>query len=159
MHCRTDDGKAFRTLNILDEHSRECLAIKVKRKLNSSDVIDALTDLFILRAAPSFIRSDNGPEFSAVAMQDWLPRVGVKPMRIYPGSPWENVYNERFNGTLRREVLNTEWFATTEQAQIVINHWLKHYNHTRPHQALNMRPPAPESPLEKPEITGPDTGG
>ena len=78
-------------------------------------------------------------------MQDWLARVGIKPIRIYPGSPWENGYNERFNGTLRHEVLNAEWFTTTKQAQIVINHWLRQYNHIRPHQALNMRPPVPET--------------
>ena len=100
-----------------------------------------------------------GPEFAAEAMQGWLRRVGIKPIRIYPGSPRENGYNERFNGTLRREVLNAEWFTTTEQAQIVINHWLKQYNHTRPHQALNMQPPVPETVLEKPLFSGTETGG
>ena len=94
---------------------------------------------------PECIRSDNGPEFVAQAMQDWLARVGIKPIRIYSGSPWENGYNERFNGTLRREVLNAEWFTTTKQAQVVINQWLRQYNHIRPHQALNMRPPVPET--------------
>jgi len=145
VHHRTDDGRAFRALNIIDEHGRECLAIRVKRKLNSIDVIDVLTDLFILRGVPAYIRSDNGPEFIAAAFQEWLTRVGIKPIRIYPGSPWENGYNERFNGTLRNEVLNAEWFATTEQAQIVINQWLRQYNHIRPHQALGMRPPVPET--------------
>ena len=90
VHCRTDDGKAFRTLNILDEHSRECLVIRVKRKLNSTDVIDALTDLFILRGAPGFIRSDNGPEFVAQAVRDWITAVGAKTAYIEPGSLWEN---------------------------------------------------------------------
>ncbi|MEM6384642.1 MAG: transposase [Pseudomonadota bacterium] len=80
--------------------------------------------------------------------------VGIKPIRIYPGSPWENGYNGRFNGTLRREVLTAAWFTTTEQAQIVIDHWLRQYNHTRPHQALNMRPPVPETLLEKPPMSG-----
>ncbi len=98
-------------------------------------------------------------EFAAEAMQEWLRRVGIKPIRIYPGSPWENGYNERFNGTLRREVLNAEWFNTAEQAQIVINHWLKQYNHTRPHQALKMRPPVPETLIEKLLISGLETGG
>ncbi|NKB28109.1 MAG: transposase [Rhodobacteraceae bacterium] len=88
---------------------------------------------------------NNGPEFIAEAMQDWLRRVGIKPIGIYPRSSWENGYNERFNGTLRREVLSAEWFTTTKQAQIVINHWLRQYNHTRPHQALNIRPPMPET--------------
>ncbi|WP_170574619.1 integrase core domain-containing protein [Ruegeria atlantica] len=92
-------------------------------------------------------------------MQGWLRRVGVKPIRIYLGSPWEYGYNERFKGTLRREVLNAEWFTTTEQSQIVINKWLRQHNHTRPHQALNMRPPVPETLLENPLISGPDTGG
>ncbi|MEJ6396270.1 transposase [Gymnodinialimonas sp. 2305UL16-5] len=85
--------------------------------------------------------------------------MGIKSIRVYPGSPWENGYNERFNGTLRREVFNAEWFTTTEQAQIVIDHWLSQYNHTLPHQALNMRPSIPETTLEKPPISGPDTGG
>ena len=100
-----------------------------------------------------------GPEFAAEALQDWLRCVGIKPIRIFPGSPWENGYNERFNGTLRREVLNAEWFTTTQQAQIVINHWLRQYNHTRPHQALNMRPPVPETLLEKAQISGSEIGG
>ena len=97
--------------------------------------------------------------FAAEPFQDWLRRVGIEPIRIYPGSPWENGYNERFNGTLRREVLNAEWFTTTRQAQVVINSWLKQYNHVRPHHALGMRAPVPETILEKPQITGPDTGG
>jgi hypothetical protein len=95
-----------------------------------------------------------GTEFVAEAMQNWLVRVGIKPIRIYPGSPWENGHNERFNGTLRREGLNAEWFTTTKQAQTAINHWLKQYNHTRPHQALNMGPAVPETLLEKPLISG-----
>ncbi len=92
VHCRTDDGKAFRTLNILYEHSRECLAIKVKRKLKSTDVIDALTGLFILRGAPGFIRSDNGPEFVAQAVRDWIAAVGAKTAYIEPSGPWKNGY-------------------------------------------------------------------
>jgi putative transposase len=82
--------------------------------------------------------------------------VGIQPIGIYPGSPWENGYNERFNGTLRREVLNAEWFATTQQAHVVINTWLRQYNHIRPHHALGMRPPVPETTLKKPQISGPD---
>ena len=97
---------------------------------------------------PHYIRSDNGPEFTADVFQKWLTKVGIKPIRIYPGSPWENGYNERFNGTLRREILDAEWFVTTKQAQTAINAWLKQYNHIRPHQALNMRPPVPETLLK-----------
>ena len=94
------------------------------------------------------------PEFIATHLQDWLKKVGIKPMQIYPGSPWENGYNERFNGTLRKEVLNAEWFHTTRQAQVAINVWLRQYNQIRPHHALNMRPPVPETLLEKPKIKG-----
>ena len=159
VHHRTDDGKVFRALNILDEFSRECLAIRIKRKLNSTDVIDTLTDLFILRGVPAYVRSDNGPEFIAAPLQEWLRRVGIQPMQIYPGSPWENGYNERFNGTLRREVLNAEWFHTTKQAQVAINVWLRQYNQIRPHHALNMRPPVPETLLEKPQFSGAERGG
>lgn len=90
MHHRTEDGRAYRTLNIIDEFSRECLAIKVKRKLNSADVIDALTDLFIIRGIPAYIRSDNGPEFVADAVRQWIKAVGAETAYIEPGSPWEN---------------------------------------------------------------------
>lgn len=86
-----------------------------------------------------------GPEFVSEGFQAWLTKVGVKPIRIYPCSPWENGYNERFNGTLRREVLNAEWFVSIDQAKAVIGKWLKQYNHIRPHQALSMRPPIPET--------------
>ncbi|WP_145975780.1 IS3 family transposase [Ruegeria atlantica] len=145
VHCRTDDGKAFRTLNILDEHSRECLTIRVKRKLNSTDVIDVLTDLFILRGAPSFIRSDNGPEFVAQAVRDWIAAVGAKTAYIEPGSPWENGYCESFNGRFRDELLNGEIFYSLREAQILIEQWRRHYNTKRPHSALGYRPPAPET--------------
>ncbi|WP_171123504.1 MULTISPECIES: IS3 family transposase [unclassified Ruegeria] len=145
VHCRTDDGKAFRTLNILDEHSRECLAIRVKRKLNSVDVIDALTDLFILRGAPCFIRSDNGPEFVAQAVRDWIAAVGAQTAYIEPGSPWENGYCESFNGRFRDELLNGEVFYSLREAQILIEQWRRHYNTKRPHSALGYRPPAPET--------------
>ena len=150
VHCRTDDGRVFRTLNILDEHSRECLAIKVKRKLNSTDVIDVLTDLFILRGAPAFIRSDNGPEFVAQAVRDWIAAVGAKTAYIEPGSPWENGYCESFNGRMRDELLNGEIFYSLREAQILIEQWRKHYNTKRPHSALGYRPPAPETiiPME-----------
>ncbi|WP_145974921.1 IS3 family transposase, partial [Ruegeria atlantica] len=123
VHCRTDDGKPFRTLNIIDEFSRECLAIRVKRKLNSADVIDALTDLFILRGTPSYIRSDNGPEFVALAVRDWIAAVGAKTAYIEPGSPWENGFCESFNGRMRDELLNGEIFYSLREAQIIIEEW------------------------------------
>ena len=107
--------------------------------------MEALYPLLLRHGKPTYIRSDNGPEFIATALQTWLKKVGIKPIQIYPGSPWENGYNERFNGTLRREVLNAEWFSSIRQAQTVIDNWMQQYNHVRPHQALNMRPPVPET--------------
>ena len=145
MHHRTNDGRAFRTLNILDEHSRECLAIRVKRKLNSIDVIDVLTDLFILRGVPVFIRSDNGPEFVAEAVRKWIKAVGARTAYIEPGSPWENGYIESFNARFRDELLNGEIFYSLREAQILIEQWRKHYNTRRPHSALGHRPPVPET--------------
>jgi putative transposase len=145
VHHRTDDGRAFRTLNILDEFSRECLSIRVKRKLNSTDVVDALTDLFILRGVSAFIRSDNGPEFIAEIVRNWIAAVGATTAYIEPGSPWENGYCESFNARLRDELLNGEVFYTLKEAQIIIEQWRKHYNTKRPHSALGYRPPAPES--------------
>ena len=113
--------------------------------MRADDVPAALYPLLLRHGTPEYIRSDNGPEFIAQATQDWLARVDIKPIRIYPGLTWETGYNERFNGTLRREVLNADCFTTTTQAQVVINHWLKHYNHCRPNQSLCMRPPVPET--------------
>jgi transposase InsO family protein len=147
VHHRTDDGRAFRTLNILDEYSRECLAIRVKRKLNSIEVIDALTDLFILRGIPAYIRSDNGPEFIAEALRDWIRAVGAKTAYIELGSPWENGYCESFNGRMRDKFLNGEIFYSLREAQIIIERWRNHYNTKRPHSALGYRPPAPEATI------------
>ena len=138
-------GLSFRTLNILDEYTRECLAIRVKRKLNSIDVIDVLSDLFILRGVPAFIRSDNGPEFVAHDVRKWIDAVGAKTAFIEPGSPWENGYCESFNGRMRDELLNGEVFYSLREAQIIIEEWRKHYNTKRPHSALGYRPPAPET--------------
>lgn len=151
VHHRTEDGRAYRTLNILDEFSRECLDIKVKRKLNSTDVIDALTDLFILRGVPAYIRSDNGPEFIAEAVRKWIKAVGSNTAYIEPGSPWENGYCESFNARFRDELLNGEIFYSLKEAQIVIEQWRQHYKTKRPHSALGYRPPAPESiiPMEE----------
>jgi transposase InsO family protein len=135
----------FRTLNVLDEYSRECLAIRVKRKLNSTDVMDVLTDLFILRGVPAFIRSDNGPEFVAETVRNWINAVGAKTAYIEPGSPWENGYCESFNARFRDELLNGEIFYTLKEAQIIIEKWRRHYNTQRPHSSLSYRPPAPEA--------------
>ena len=127
------NGRSYKMLTVLDEYTRQALAVNVRVRIGTDDVLEALYPLLMRQGTPEYIRSDNGPEFVAEAMQDWLARVSIKPIRIYPGSPWENGYNERFNGTLRQEVLNAEWFTTTTQAQIVINQWLRQYNHIRPH--------------------------
>ncbi len=146
-------------LTVLDEYSREALCVAVRPRMNAADVLDVLHRLLMKHGEPEFVRSDHGPEFIAAPLQEWLRRVGIEPMQIYPGSPWENGYNERVNGTLRREVLNAEWFHTTKQAQVAINIWLKQYNQIRPHHALNMHPPVPETLLEKRQISGTETGG
>ena len=142
---RTHDGRIFRMLNIIDEFSKEALTIRVDRKLNSTDVVDALTDLFILRGPPEFIRSDNGPEFVAEKVRSWIAAVGARTAFIEPGSPWENGYCESFNSRLRDELLNGEIFYSLREARILIEQWRRHYNTVRPHSALGYRPPAPES--------------
>jgi transposase InsO family protein len=141
---RTRDGRKLRLLNVVDEFTRECLAIRVGRCLKAADVIDVLADLFILRGIPGHIRSDNGPEFVATAVRAWINGVGAKTAFIDPGSPWENGYVESFNGKLRDELLNAEVFHTLAEAKILIEQWRRHYNTTRPHSALGYRPPAPE---------------
>ena len=141
---RTHDGKAFRMLCIIDEFSRESLAIRVARKLKATDVIEVLCELFVSRGVPAHIRSDNGPEFVAEALRQWITTVGARTAYIEPGSPWENGYCESFNGKLRDELLNGEIFYTLKEAQIVIESWRRHYNAVRPHWSLGYRPPAPE---------------
>lgn len=140
---RTHDGRAYRMLTVIDEFTRECLAIRVGRQLGSADVLDCLADLMVERGVPEHIRSDNGSEFTAREVRDWLARLGVRTLFIEPGSPWENGYNERFNGTLRDELLNGEVFYTLEEARALIEGWRRHYNEVRPHSALGYRPPAP----------------
>ena len=132
-------------LNVLDEFTRECLAIRVRRRLNATDVIDVLTDLFLLRGIPGHIRSDNGPEFIAAGVRSWIAAVGARAAYIEPGSPWENGYCESFNARLRDELLDGEIFYSLKEAQTVIETWRRHYNTARPHSALGYRPPAPES--------------
>ena len=121
------------------------MAIRVKRKLNATDVIDVLTDLFIIRGIPAYIRSDNGPEFVAKTVRNWIAAVGAKTAYIEPGSPWENGYCESFNARFRDELLNGEVFYTLQEAQIIIEQWRRLYNTIRPHSALGYRPPAPET--------------
>ncbi len=141
---RTHDGRKYRMLNIVDEFTREALAIRIDRRLRSTDVIDTLADLFILRGIPGHIRSDNGSEFIAAAVKDWIAAVGAKTAYIEKGSPWENGYIESFNGKLRDELLNGEIFYSLREAQVVIEQWRRYYNTIRPHSSLGYRPPAPE---------------
>jgi putative transposase len=141
---RTHDGRRYRMLNIVDEFTREALAIRIDRRLRSTDVIDTLADLFILRGIPGHIRSDNGSQFVATAVKDWIAAVGAKTAYIEKGSPWENGYIESFNGKLRDELLNGEVFYSLREAQVVIEQWRRHYNTIRPHSSLGYRPPAPE---------------
>jgi putative transposase len=145
MTDRTHDGKAVRLLTVLDEFTRECLAILVARRLTADDVLATLTELFITRGCPDYLRSDNGPELCAKVVRGWLHWLGVQTLFIEPGSPWENGYNESFNGKLRDELLDREIFFTLQEAQVLIERWRQHYNRIRPHSALGYRPPAPEA--------------
>ncbi|GLK80097.1 insertion element protein [Methylopila turkensis] len=144
---RTHDGRKFGMLNVIDEFTRECLTIRIGRRLRSTDVIDVLSDLLILRGAPGHIRSDNGPEFVAKAVREWIAAVGSRTAFIEPGSPWENGYCESFNARLRDELLSGEIFYSLAEAKAVIEGWRRHYNAVRPHSALGYRPPAPEVAL------------
>jgi putative transposase len=142
---RTHDGRAIKIMTVIDEYTRECLAILVDRRIRSDDVLDCLTDLFLGYGPPEHIRSDNGAEFTAKVVRKWLANLGVKTLFIEPGSPWENGYNESFNGKLRDELLNGEIFYTLKEAQILIERWRQEYNAFRPHSSLGYFPPAPET--------------
>ena len=139
-------------MTLIDEYTRECLAIRVARRINSFGVIEALADVMLHRGIPEHIRSDNGPEMTAKVVRDWLARIGSKTLFIAPGSPWENGYNESFNGKLRDELLNGEIFYSFKEAKVVIEQWRKYYNTKRPHSALGYMPPAPVaySPVSMP---------
>jgi transposase InsO family protein len=141
---RTHDGRKYRMLNVIDEFTHECPAIRVNRKLKAVDVIDVLSDLFILRGVPGHVRSDNGAEFIAKAVQEWITTVGAKTAYIAPGSPWENGFIESFNARLRDELLDGEIFYSLKEAKIVLESWRRHYNTVRPHGSLGYKPPAPE---------------
>ena len=152
MQSRTHNGRAFRMLTLMDEYSRECLAIEVERKLNSSSVLEKLGELFVERGTPEHLRSDNGSEFTAKVVREWLARVGVGTLYIEPGSPWENGYIESFNGKLRDELLNLEIFDTLLEAKVLIERWRREYNQIRPHSSLGYRPPAPEARWVSPPL-------
>ncbi len=142
---KTHDGRKLRMLNVIDEYTRECIAIRVRRKLNSKDVLMVLSKLFIQRGMPDYVRSDNGAEFIAKRLRKWFADTQVKTLYIAPGSPWENGYCESFNGKLQDELLKGEVFYTLKEAQILIERWRIEYNTIRPHSSLGYRPPAPET--------------
>jgi transposase InsO family protein len=145
---RTSDTRKIRMLTLIDEYTRECLSIDVARKLHSEDVLERLTDLFVRRGAPAYIRSDNGSEFTAKQVRNWLSRIGVKTLFIEPGSPWENGYIESFHDKLRDELLNVELFDTLQEARILIERWRVHYNTVRPHSSLGYRPPVAPAAIQ-----------
>ncbi len=147
---RTHNGRPVKMLTIVDEHTRECLAIEVRRRIRSIDVIETLARLMIERGVPDHIRSDNGPEFTAKLVRKWLTGLDVGTLFIEPGSPWENGYVESFNGKLRDELLDREIFYTLREAQVLIESWRYEYNTFRPHNSLGYRPPAPEAVVPLP---------
>ncbi len=144
MFDMTSNGKQIKMLNILDEYTKEALSIDVERNLDHEDVLNRLTDLFITKGIPAYIRSDNGSEFIAKTVREWLGKLKVKTAYIEPGSPWENGYIESFNGKMRDELLNLEIFDTLLEAKVLIERWRNDYNHKRPHSALGYRVPVPE---------------
>jgi transposase InsO family protein len=143
MQDRTHNGVPYRILNVIDEYTRECLAVKVARRLTHKDVLEMLTDLFLERGVPVHIRSDNGSEFTAKKLREYLSRLAIKPLFIEPGSPWENGYIESFNGKMRDELLAREIFYSITEAQVIIEQWRWYYNQIRPHSSLGYKPPTP----------------
>lgn len=143
VSAQTHDGRQVRLLTLIDEYTRECLAIRVARRISSFGVLETFADVMLRKGIPAHIRSDNGPEMTARVVRDWLTQIGSKTLFIEPGSPWENGYCESFNGKLRDELLNGEIFYSLKEARIVIERWRQHYNHQRPHSSLGYRPPAP----------------
>ena len=142
---KTHNGRPIKMFNVIDEFTRECLAIRVERKLKSQQVIDVLAELFIKRGVPKHVRCDNGSEFIASEVRIWFKKLDLQPLFITPGSPWENGYIESFNGKLRDELLNREIFYSLKEAQVMIESWRKHYNTKRLHSSLGYKPPAPET--------------
>ena len=142
---RTDDGRVIKILTLIDEYTKEALAVYPARRIRANDVIDLFADVMVERGVPEYIRSDNGPEMIAKVLRNWLARVGTKTAYIMPGSPWENGYCKSFNGKLRNELLDGEIFYTLREAQVIIEQWRWHYNTIRPHSYLEYKPPVPEA--------------
>jgi transposase InsO family protein len=149
VEAQTHDGRKLRLLTLIDEFTRECLAIRVARRINSFGVIETMADVMLERGVPEHIRSDNGAEMTATGVRSWLANLGAQTLYIEPGSPWENGYCESFNGKLRDECLNGEIFYSLKEATTVIEQWRKHYNTCRPHSSLGYRPPAPQTSAPK----------
>ena len=145
VEAQTQDGRKVRLMTLIDEFTRECLAIRVARRINSLGVLETMADAMLVRGIPEHIRSDNGPEMTAKVVRSWLESVGAKTLYIEPGSPWENGYCESFNGKLRDELLNGEIFCSLKEAKVLIEQWRDHYNTIRPHSSLGYRPPAPQT--------------
>jgi len=145
VEAQTHDGRKLRLMTLIDEFTRECLAIRVARRINSFGVLETMADVMLMRGVPEHIRSDNGAEMTAKVVRGWLTQVGAKTLYIEPGSPWENGYCESFNGKLRDELLNGEIFYSLKEAQVLIEQWRKHYNTIRPHSSIGYRPPAPQT--------------
>lgn len=142
VHDRTIDGRPLKWLAVIDEFTRECLALDVARSIKSGDVIDTLVELFQVRGVPAHMRFDNGPEFIALAVQRWLERSSVRPLYIEPGAPWENGYVESFNGKLGDELLDREVFYTVREARAMGTSWRLDYDNRRPHSSLGYMTPA-----------------
>jgi putative transposase len=145
VETQTHDGRKLRLMTLIDEFTRECLAIKVARRINSFGVIETMADVMLERGVPEHIRSDNGAEMTAKVVRNWLATLGARTLYIEPGSPWENGYCESFNGKLRDECLNGEIFYSLREATVVIEQWRNQYNTIRPHSSLNYQPPAPQT--------------
>jgi len=141
---KTHDGKKIRFLNIIDEYTHECLDSIPRRSWRNNDIIEALSGIMIMRGCPEYLRSDNGSEFTAKKLRQWLSEIGVITAYIEPGSPWENGYCESFNARMRDEFLNGEIFGNMYEAQVLTRRWVKYYNTIRPHSSLGGRPPAPQ---------------
>jgi len=139
---RTTRGTTLKWLSIVDEHTRECLSLKVARRITSEDVIDTLAELFAMRGVPEAIRSDNGPEFVSRAIREWLARLSIETRYVAPGSPWENGYAESFHSKLRDEFLSRETFESVSSARKQTAAWRQDYNHHRPHSSLGYLTPA-----------------
>ena len=150
VEAQTHDGRKVRLMTLIDEFTRECLAIRVARRINSLGVLETMADAMLVRGIPEHIRSDNGPEMTAKIVRNWLANVGAKTLYIEPGSPWENGYCENFNGKLRDELLNGEIFCSLKEAKVLIEQWRHHYNTVRPHSSLGYRPPAPQTFMPAP---------